>query len=170
MVSQPEQDIDYMTCFRPPLWRMSAVQAGVLLAAFSCPAGWAQDSPTTVGLHVATYHDNGAYENFNPGVYVVHKSWAAGFYNNSTRQTTVYGGYSWRWSAPPVAGLDMVSLTAALATGYPNKIDGTDISLIVIPSARFRVSEKMAVRLSLLPFVRRYHPATSVHFSIERSF
>lgn len=168
-MSQYLQAVDDVTCFRQNSWRALATVVGVLAALTSHP-GWTQKLPTLVGLHLATYHDNGPYENFNPGIYVAHNNWTAGFYHNSTRQTTAYGGYSWWWRAPRVVGLDSVALTAALATGYPNKIDGTDISLILIPSARFKVTDTMGVRLTLLPYVRRYNPATSVHFSVERSF
>jgi hypothetical protein len=168
-VSHYLQAIIDVNCFRQIPWSALAAVVGVLAAVASQP-GRAQQAPTIVGLHLATYHDNGPYENFNPGFYVVRKNWTAGFYNNSTRQTTVYGGYSWSWQAPRFAGLDSVALTAALATGYPNKIHGTDVSVIVIPSARFKVNDTLGVRLTLLPYVRRYNPATSIHFSIERMF
>lgn len=125
---------------------------------------------SVVGLHVGTYHDNGPYENFNPGVYWVHNNWTAGTYYNSVRTTSVYAGYTWNWKTPTLPVVDAVTLTAAIATGYPNTIDGTDLSLLVLPSARINLSPTVGMRFTLLPYVRKYNPATSIHFSVEQSF
>jgi len=87
-----------------------------------------------------------------------------------SRQWSLYGGYTWNLLTPNAPLINSVALTAALATGYPNTIYRTDISLLLIPSARIKVSPLVGLRLTLLPYVRRYKPATSVHFSIEQAF
>lgn len=154
----------------PPCGRSAlrwAVAAACTLGAAACGA---QDDLTVVGVHVATYHDNGPYENFNPGLYVAHRNWTAGFYHNSTRRTSFYGGYTWQWQAPRWPLIDAYAITAAVANGYPNTIEKTDLSVLLIPSVRVPLSASTGLRFTFLPYVRKYNPATSIHFSVERRF
>lgn len=81
---------------------------------------------------------------------------------------TAYAGYNWEWktSLPLV---DSVGVTAALATGYPNKIKGTPLSLIVSPSATIKITDDVRARVSFLP--KMWGNTTAVvHFSMEKSF
>jgi len=80
-----------------------------------------------------------------------------------------YAGYNWEWETPSLPLVDSVGITAALATGYPNKIKGTPVSLIVTPSATFNITQDITGRVSFLP--KMWGNSTAVvHFSIEKSF
>jgi hypothetical protein len=69
----------------------------------------AASADTRIGLHVGSYHLTMRDElnAVNPGLYVNHNGWTAGFYYNSERLWSVYGGYTFelpvteRLSWPP---------------------------------------------------------------------
>lgn len=106
-----------------------------------------------VGLHVATWHDSGNWDNVNPGAYLrAEGGLTAGIYRNSIRKTSIHAGHT--WSRPHVLG--DVSLTAGAVTGYAQAI-----SPLLVPSVRIG-----PVRLTLLP---KADPkgVTGVHFSTE---
>ena len=145
----------------------TTIAATCILGATASVAG---DELTVMGAHLATYHDSGPYENFNPGLYVAHRNWTAGFYHNSTRRTSIYGGYTWSWHTNFVPGVDSYALTAAVANGYPNTIRNTDLSVLLIPSVGVPLAPSLRLRVTFLPFVPKYNPATSLHFSVERAF
>lgn len=67
-----------------------------------------------IGLHIASYHFKGDYNNFNPGMYVVCDSYTAGGYLNSNSKTSLYVGKRYEY-----AGL---KFTIGLVTGYPKPI------------------------------------------------
>ena len=148
------------------VWR-TAMALACTLGSAACMG---QEVLTVVGAHLFTYHDNGPYENVNPGVYLVQRNWTVGVYHNSTRKTSFYGGYTWSWHTTRVPLIDSYALTAAIANGYPNTIEKTDLSALLIPSVRVPLTTSMGLRVSLLPYVRRYNPATSLHFCVEHAF
>ena len=88
---------------------------------------------------------------------------------SNPEKMTAYAGYNWEWKTPTLPLVDSVGITAALATGYPNKIKGTPVSLIVSPSATINITEDIRTRVSFLP--KMWGNSTAVvHFSIEKSF
>jgi hypothetical protein len=107
----------------------------------------------TVGIHLATYHDRGDYNDRNPGIYARSAAgWTAGIYQNSLRKTSAHGGYT--WSITNLLG--DVSLTAGAVTGYTRPM-----TPLLVPSARVG-----CMRLSLLPKAAP-KGATGLHLSIE---
>lgn len=154
----------------------------------------------TMGTHLVSLHaDQDACGiaggcNFNPGLYVDYKGWTAGFYRNSQRFNSVYAGYTFRWPANSRLNL---GLTTGVITGYrkftpggvPSTtytdpqgtvwlIDGVPtepswkkvVRLMVVPSASVQLTDKTALRVSLLPKFKRTNPTSTIHFSIESKF
>lgn len=106
-----------------------------------------------IGVHIATWHDSGKWNDFNPGVYV--RTWqgiTAGIYRNSLRKPSMHAGYSWS----KAHALGDVSLTAGVVTGYAQTLGP-----LLVPSVRLG-----NLRLTLLP---KSDPkgVTGLHFSTE---
>ena len=101
--------------------------------------------PTTLGLHLATWHDQGQYEAITPGLYA---RWpqglTAGVVRNSEGGTSFYVGRSWHTNEQAPLSL---SLTAGVITGYRNR----SVLPLLIPSALVRVGERWGLRLLALP-------------------
>ena len=75
-------------------------------------------SAQTFGLHLASVHAPHApnMNEVNPGLYVTTKDgWTAGFYRNTWRRTTVYGGRTFNVIGP-------VDATLGLHTGYKREL------------------------------------------------
>jgi len=140
--------------------------SAILLAASS----HAQDKPLVVGLHLASIHDIGGYENNNLGVYARYNNWTAGVFQNSVNKTSVYGAYTFDWSTPRVPLVDSVAITMGLTSGYPQKISGTDVSVLFVPSVAFKVAQDVRLRVAVIPAFGEFVRATAMHFMVEKSF
>ena len=107
----------------------------------------------TIGLHLATYHDRGDYNDRNPGVYVRSDAgWTGGIYHNSHRKTSVHAGRTWSIEHK----LGGAALTLGAVTGYQRPL-----MPLLVPSLRIGYT-----RLALLP---KASPkgATGLHLSLE---
>lgn len=106
-----------------------------------------------VGLHVATWHSYGHFNNVNPGVYAeCSNGLTVGTYENSVFKQSVYVGKTW------TDATDHFELTAGAITGYGG------VKPLLVPSIKFHVTEHSAFRLSLL---KPPWGPTAVHFSLE---
>ena len=113
----------------------------------------------TLGAHVATYHDEPGYNNFNPGIYTkLENGLTVGFYYNSNRRMSAYVGYTLetpgKWFALTVGGI----------TGY----DRWPVTPLVVPSVRIG-DDELALRVSFVPKVEK-SGTNAVHFSVEHKF
>lgn len=146
------------------------------LIALSALAANAQDKTEevkeslTLGMHLGSIHDRGDYNNVNPGLYVRSGGWTGGIYRNSLRKTSIYGGYTFDYDTPSLPLVKTVSLTVGVVSGYPNKIKGTKLSLMLAPSVKIPLTQETSLRLTVLPRFKAYNEATAYHFSIEKSF
>lgn len=119
---------------------------------------------TVLGLHVASHHfPQHDQNNVNRGLYLrTDAGWTAGFYENSLRRQSVYGGRTWdieyRGFRPAV--------TAMLVTGYRYAV----VPLIV-PSVATPAVDGWRARLAYAPFVdKSVKSAHVLHISIEKKF
>lgn len=128
------------------------------LALASCSAA----AETTVGMHIGSQHidADAKYNNFNPGVYVVHNGWTAGTYYNSIKKVSVYGGYTFEYPVGP----GTAGLTVGAITGYWRSVNP-----LVAPSYAVPIGKDYSVRLFYLPKVK-FTGAHVVHLAIERRF
>lgn len=106
----------------------------------------------TLGVHLYTQHFNQGYNNYNPGMYVVHKNIVAGAYYNSEKAWSAYGGYVFKevFNSP-------IDVTVGLVTGYK------DYKVLPLISPSIRVFDHL--RFSLVPNIRK--DGWGVHFSLE---
>lgn len=147
-------DREFMVFCRGICTGVAAVAAGVAIGAmlFLPSKACAQERYTT-GLHLATWHDSGSYNDRNPGVYLrTPAGWTAGTYHNSHRRQSVHVGRTWRHAT----GWGDLSITMGAVTGYARPLQP-----LVVPSLRI-----WHVRLTALP---RADPkgAAGVHLSVE---
>lgn len=164
-----------MRAFFATVWAALTVWA-VTLFAISLVPGCAQAA--TFGVHAVSHHNSRtfdrvyldgssekvAYNNTNPGLYVITRDgWTAGFYENSYYETTAYAG--WTWSGP-AWGPVRVEATFALATGYDRVFGCGVLRPMLLPSAVVSLPEDFKVRLSGMPIGN----SGFLHLSIERSF
>lgn len=99
----------------------------------------------TVGAHLVSRHAEDTYKyhwsdgtttqepynNTNPGLYVIHDGWIAGFYKNSYFKTTVYAGYQ---LDGPRFGPLRTAVVGALATGYEEIFGVGKLRPMILPS------------------------------------
>jgi hypothetical protein len=114
---------------------------------------------TTIGMHIGSQHfggeDPSQYNNTNPGLYVRSEGWTAGFYRNSYRRDSIYGGYTFesrdqRWA-----------VTTAYITGYSHT------KFTVAPSVRlFKTPQRISARLIFIPPIG--DESGLVHFALEK--
>jgi hypothetical protein len=110
----------------------------------------------TIGLHLASAHAHGGYNNSNPGIYLrLDNGVTFGTYRNSDRRQSAYLAYTWestewhRFSA---------GLTAGGVTGYDRKV-----SPMLVPSVAFS-----GVRLGIVP--RPRGGSSALHLMVEHRF
>ena len=150
-----------------------AVGLGALALAacvYAQEASPAEDGRWVVGLHLASIHDIGGYENNNPGVYVRYHNWTTGVFQNSVNKTAVYAAYTFEWDTPKLPLVDSVAITAGLTSGYPHKIQGTDLSVLFVPSVAFKITQDTRLRVGYIPAFQEFNRATAVHLMVEMSF
>jgi hypothetical protein len=115
-----------------------------------------------LGLHVASLHSEPGFEGNNPGVFV---RWAngttVGALRNSYGNTSFYGGWLW---TDKVFGRYALFLGAA--SGYGNTEERRSLVPILGPSARFEISESIALRLTYFPEPRQ-GGAQVLHLNLE---
>jgi hypothetical protein len=149
---------------------MKKLVIGMAALALSLPC-LAQETPVVVGLHIATYHDVDAYENFNPGVYIRIGGWTAGSFHNSLYNNSVYVGHTWDYRAKWLPNVvDSLSVTLGLISGYRYGIGKTGITPLVAPSVAFEVAQDTRLRVVYTPAISRDVRSTSMHFMLERTF
>lgn len=129
------------------------------LALASCTAV----AETSVGLHIGSQHIDAEqkFNNFNPGVYVVHNGWTAGTYYNSIKRQSYYVGHTFEYRM----GRASAALTIGGITGYRYG----PVAPLLAPSVRIGLSGGYGLRLFYLPKVK-YTGAHVVHLAIERKF
>jgi hypothetical protein len=133
---------------------MNKAGLALLYALVTTPAA-AVEPPETWGLHLATAHARGGYNDVNPGFYLRWNSGLTlGAYRNSERRNSAYVG--WTFSDDQ----DRIALTVGAVTGYR----GGTIPLVV-PSVRIPIAHQVSARLSLLAPPEK--GTTAVHLSIE---
>lgn len=115
------------------------------------------ETPEVMGLHMGSWHEDKAMNNFNPGVYARWKNgFTAGAYYNSEKRPTAYAGWTFHDK------IDRFAITLGAATGYKRAA----IVPLVVPSVRFGVNENTSVRLSAVPLKGQ----AAVHLSLEKRF
>jgi hypothetical protein len=152
---------------------MRKTLTAALLAA-ACSAVSAQ----TFGVHLASVHAPHApnMNEVNPGLYAITDAgWTAGFYRNTWRRTTVYGGRTFSVFGP-------LDATLGLASGYKRELVSTapfcqdgvtytkqwqghdthSVGLLAVLSLRVPMALPVQPRLSWAPGV--------LHLSIEGRF
>ena len=120
--------------------------------------------PTSVGLHMASVHDQPGFNNSNPGLYVMHQDAAGngpviGAYYNSERHDSFYVAYTWRLAGNGRCSLD---LAGGAITGY----DIAPLAPLLVPSAACAVVGGISARLSFVPLIKR-DGAAVLHLSLE---
>lgn len=122
----------------------------ITIALFSNLAVAQED--TIVGIHLYTQHFSNNYNNYNPGLYVVHKNIVAGAYYNSEKAWSAYGGYVFKqvFDSP-------IDVTVGVVTGYRNY----KILPLITPS--IRVFDH--IRFSLIPNIEK--SGWGIHVSLE---
>ena len=114
----------------------------------------------TIGAHVGSWHSEPGYNNVNPGLYLRTDSGATvGAYRNSIRRVSTYAG--WTWSKPIAQGVQ-ATVTAGVITGY----EGGAMPM-AIPSVRFEISERAAIRVITIPKIDPKQGAHVVHLAVE---
>ena len=143
----------------------SLISSVLILLLAICTPGQVQAaelSGITVGAHLATGHNRGGRDPYNPGLYLrTPGGWTVGAYRNSYRNTSVYGAYTAQW-------LDgRVALTTGLVTGY----GAAAVLPLVVPSVRIGLGNSgLNARLSYLPKPPSYGTAAGLHLSVEHTF
>lgn len=148
------------------------------VAALLLSVAAASASAQTFGLHLASAHAprEANMNEVNPGLYVITKDgWTGGFYRNTWRRTTVYGGRTFNVLGP-------IDATLGLHTGYQRRLvptapfcqDGVEyhyqwqgvdkhkVGLLAALSWRVPVPLPVQPRLTLAPGV--------LHLSVEGDF
>ena len=109
-----------------------------------------------IGLHLASLHTSGNYNDFNPGVYAETRcGFIAGVFDNSYRHPAVQLGWRAETEKLPV----FVELGAA--TGYP----GHD----VLPYAMLGV-KLGPVRIGVIPHVAGFDHTNVIHAMVQFKF
>lgn len=113
-----------------------------------------------VGLHLASYHSNPGFNNFNPGVYVVTKDgWTVGTYRNSEYRQSFYGGLTVQGE---LASRTWVSLTVGGITGYKAE----NLLPLAVPSLKYMMTEQIGARVAFVPRHEKGGTATT-HLMLE---
>jgi len=119
-----------------------------------------------LGLHLASQHTTGGYNNLNPGVYArTECGLIAGTYYNSQRRHSAYVGYTYEPRKLPVFA------ALALTTGYSNPRTGHRYAIVPIPMAGVRVplDDAWQVKLGVIPKIKPSDTYVA-HLMIERRF
>ena len=123
-----------------------------------------------VGLHLTSVHDIAAYENNNVGAYVKYRNWSVGAFRNSVRKQSVYAAYTYELMTPRMPVVDSVALTLGLTSGYPKKIEGTDVSVLFVPTMGVKLRPDFWLRVAVIPAFEQFNRSTAVHFMVEKEF
>ena len=148
---------------------MKRIALGLMVFVLAASAQ-AKEEPLYLGLHLGSVHDIGGYENNNVGVYARYDGWTGGVFQNSVSKTSVYGAYTFEMQTPRVPFVDSVAVTVGLATGYTQKIQGTVLSALIVPSAAVKIYKDVNLRVALIPAFEKVNRSTAVHFMVEMSF
>lgn len=108
-----------------------------------------------IGLHIASHHMTGKFNEINPGVYCQTENYEVGVYKNSLSKTSVYSAKSFQG--------ENFGLMLGVVTGYHYKIMPA-----VAVSARILITEKTYAKVSVIPPFKN-SPLT-FGFSVERKF
>ena len=122
---------------------------------------------TTLGVHTISYHDQGHFNNHNPGVYLEHLGWTVGYYRNSINQDSLYGGHAWQWDLPANPMFQSASLMAGVVSGYRSRTYRHDYSVMGAFCLKHDLNEQHGVRLSLLPTHSKSPANYVLHLSYE---
>jgi hypothetical protein len=134
----------------------------LLLAVVAAAASPMAAMSMTVGLHLASVHDKPGFNDTNPGVYIRTESGiTAGTVFNSERKQSFHLGYTWE---RPISKRLSVAVTVGGITGYK-----LPVTPMVIPSAAFKLTEDLSLRVSGLARVNR-DGANALHLSLEQRF
>lgn len=108
-----------------------------------------------IGLHIASHHMTGKFNEINPGVYCQTENYEMGIYKNSLSKTSVYAAKSFQG--------ENFGAMIGFVTGYNYKImPAIDVSF------RFLVAEKTYAKVNVIPPFKN-SPLT-FGFSVERKF
>lgn len=123
--------------------------------------------PDAFGVHLFSVHSERndttcgcRWNNANPGIYARWDRVVVGTYYNSIRRQSVYAGYSY----PLFDNLDIV---VGVVTGYdgPGR-SAKAVMPMVIPSAHFKVTQDLSVRVNFAIGVQR-GAASAVNLALE---
>lgn len=108
-----------------------------------------------IGVHIASYHLSGNFNEINPGVYCQTENYEIGVYHNSLSKTSVYAARSFQ--------SENWGLMAGVVTGYRYKA----MPAIAV-SYRILIAEKTYAKISVIPPFKN-SPLT-LGFSFQRKF
>ena len=154
---------------------MKSFTLALLLAFVSVQTIAAEPSPyapSTIGLHIATKHNQPGYNSANPGLYAKWDSGlTVGFYRNSESnrfgnptKISTYVGYTAELPAFDLGSYDLrIGATVGVITGYGNR----RLTPLLAPSVAISKGAN-ALRLTVIPSFR--DSAAGIHLSIEHHF
>ncbi len=140
-----------------------------ILAVLHAMPAFADEKPFDLGVHLGTFHTTGTYNNINTGVYGRFNSWTVGGYHNSIRKPSYYVAYTWEIPTPHVPLVESFAITAGGITGYESSLNDSGVLPMLVPSAAFRITPKVLLRLSILPIDGQKigSSGAALHFSLE---
>lgn len=116
----------------------------------------------TVGLHIASAHEHGGLNGFNPGIYAKLDNGAtAGIYRNSYKRVSTYVGYTMEARR----GEFSAALTLGAVTGYP----AASVMAMAVPSLAYTIGPD-TVRIGIVPKPPTGGTSASLHLMVERHF
>ena len=152
--------------FHPCVSKWPALLIYVLLVTTQPPAS---ADTSYFGIHGISHHDGGNFNNANYGLYLVHKGFTGGFYDNSLNRTTFYLGHAWEWDLPPNPVADSIALMASLATGYYTPQTPYEYSPMGAISLKHYFDSHQGMRLAYLPVYGKSPASYVLHLSYEYS-
>ncbi len=138
---------------------------GVILSLTLLSPVTAQTS--TFGVHTISHHDRGNFNNNNTGVYVENNGWMVGYYQNSLRRDSLYGGYAWHWPLPDNPVFQSAAMMAGVVSGYRTRNYNHDYSVMGAFSLKHDVTVQHGLRLSILPTHSKSPANYVLHLSYE---
>ncbi len=119
------------------------------------------DNPTTVGLHLGSFHSATGYNDFNPGIYIeLPNHITAGHYYNSNYRDSTYLGYTYAYNS-------RIDFTLGLTTGYQIY----KYTPLLVPTYKFfNIVEDFNLRVAFIPRFFGVVQANVLHAMLEKSF
>lgn len=137
------------------------------LVAASLNAAAEEPSLKILGVHAASVHSEGNWNNFNPGLYAQFSDGRViGTYYNSERGVSVYAGKNYTLAATSQETLALEA-TVGVMLGYK----AMPVAPFAVPSVRLALGEGKHARLTLLPtkLIDKKMPNV-LHLSLEQHF